>query len=272
MNRRILVAALVIALWVIAGAAMHLGPAAYLLLGVPLMLGFQWRVARRSIWNAWVARGERPPLDGPALAIAALAAAVPAWTLAAPHLGAASPVALSPTWAMTSIAGAFIAGQAIRSQRRDALVRALPATLAALAAMALLFSLHALQQHRSPLPARLDAATLLPAFASAIIYFDVSFIVEEVAFRGVLDPYLLGDERGPNAALASAVVGSALWGAWHLPIVFAPGTVQPLAMARVILGHAGIGLLLCLAVRRAGTLVPGAAAHALGDAFRDLVS
>jgi hypothetical protein len=274
MNRRILIGALAIAAWVIAGVALRLDAFAYLLLGVPLMLAFQWKIARRPLWNAWVAGDARPRVDGRTWAIALLVAAAPAWALVSGLLGAGPPSPDAPAWpwAATAVAGAFIAAPAIRAQRGAALRRALPATLGALVAMGLLFTIQALQRHHRLAPAWLDAASLRAALESAIVYFDVAFVVEEVAFRGVLDPYILGDERGANAALASAVVSSALWGVWHLPIVYAPGTVQPLTMARVILGHAGIGLLLCLAVRAAGTLVPGAAGHALGDAFRDFVS
>jgi hypothetical protein len=274
MNRRILVGALAVAAWVIAGVGLRLGAVAYLLLGVPLMLAFQWKVARRPLWNAWVAGDTPPRLDGRTWALFALAAAVPAWALVAGLLGPGAPSHDAPAWpwAATAVAGAFIAAATIRAQHGAALRRAWPATLGALAAMGLLFTMQALQRHHRLAPARLDMASMRASLASAIVYFDVAFVVEEVAFRGILDPYLLGDERGANAALASAVVSSALWGVWHLPIVFAPGTVQPLPMARIILGHVGIGLLLCLAVRAAGTLVPGAAAHALGDAFRDLVS
>jgi hypothetical protein len=273
MPRRILVGALVIALWVFAGVAFHLGAFAYLMLGVPLMLALQWRLRRRPAWSAWVSGAVAPRLDGRALAIAALLAAVPAWMLAAPFLesGASLRDAPSAPWAATALLGALAAGAAIGAQQAAAFRRALPAALGALAAMGLLFATQAAVRHRWPLAVP-GAGAVADALGTAVVYFDVSFIVEEVAFRGVLDPYILGDERGTNAALASAVVSSALWGVWHLPVVFAPGTVQPLAMIRLILGHAGIGMLLCLAVRAAGTLVPGAAAHALGDALRDLVS
>jgi hypothetical protein len=88
--------------------------------------------------------------------------------------------------------------------------------------------------------------------------------------RGILDPYLLGGERGTSAAWASAVAGSALWGLWHLPVVLAPGAADRVTVFRRVLSHVGPGAMLCFVARTAGTLAPSAAVHGMADAFRNV--
>lgn len=112
------------------------------------------------------------------------------------------------------------------------------------------------------------------------LYFPVSFVLEEVTFRGALDTHLhrlskrgSAVEVGPEAAgrrtgWSSALFVSALWGLWHLPIVAgsAPLAVTP---AQLLLLHCAIGVPLSLGWRRTGNLAVPALAHTLINAVRN---
>jgi len=271
MVRRVLIAGLVVALWMLVGVVLHLGVEAYLLAGVPLMIVFQRFVRRRPIRAAWVFDASAAVLDTRALVLGLAAAAVPVVRLATALAGERPLPAGVALWALAAVAGGLAAGVALRAQRAEALRQALPTIVVTLLSFLFMFSLGAFVAHRgrTGLPAASDIAD---ALVQAVLYFDVSFVLEEVAFRGVLDPYLLGDERGTNAAWASAVVGSALWGLWHVPIALAPGSADAIALLRLVLFHVGLGAMLCFVARLSGTLAPSAAVHGLADAFRNLIS
>ncbi len=50
-----------------------------------------------------------------------------------------------------------------------------------------------------------------------LLFFPVCFVLEEVTFRGMLDSHL--HRPGESLRFTSALLGSILWGLWHLPIV-----------------------------------------------------
>jgi membrane protease YdiL (CAAX protease family) len=109
-----------------------------------------------------------------------------------------------------------------------------------------------------------------------LLYFAVTFMLEEVAFRGALDSHIYqpptdGERRGGSAWL-SAIFVSVLWGIWHLPAL-PTGTAAAFAAAipALIMIHALVGVPLSFCWRASGTLVLPAAAHALIDSYRNCV-
>jgi membrane protease YdiL (CAAX protease family) len=111
-----------------------------------------------------------------------------------------------------------------------------------------------------------------PALAAVVVslatYLPVVFVMEEVLFRGALDPYLSGTEARPGRA--SALFGSALWGLWHLPVA---GFSLGLATVPYLIGiHVLLGFLLVTAWRRTGNLAAPGIAHAVIDAVRNGVA
>jgi len=67
---------------------------------------------------------------------------------------------------------------------------------------------------------------------------------------------------------ASAILGSVLWGLWHLPIV--PPEARGLRTVYSLIGvHSLIGIPLAVFWRRSGNLVIPAFTHALIDAVRN---
>ena len=161
--------------------------------------------------------------------------------------------------------GAFGAMYAMRAMDRSA-VRA-AARAAAIGSAAMVSVMVALRLatggfHGDVVPA------LAAAAVSLATYLPVVFVMEEVLFRGAIDPYVAGTEARPGRA--SAVFGSALWGLWHLPVA---GFSLGLATVPYLVGiHVLLGSLLVAAWRRTGNLAAPGIAHAVIDAVRNGVA
>ena len=69
------------------------------------------------------------------------------------------------------------------------------------------------------------------------LYFPATFLLEEVAFPGALNAHV--HHNGEGGGWVSAVVVSALWGIWHLPVSHALPFAQQLVelvVVHVLLG------------------------------------
>jgi membrane protease YdiL (CAAX protease family) len=97
-------------------------------------------------------------------------------------------------------------------------------------------------------------------------YLALGFVLEEVAFRGLVDAHV--HHRGEGRQWQSALFVSALWGMWHLPLVI--GTLPTLLLpVALFVPYILIGLPLSFAWRRGGNLALPVGAHAVIDAVRD---
>ncbi len=115
-------------------------------------------------------------------------------------------------------------------------------------------------------PKSITVSNLLIFGRSALLYFPISFVVEEVSFRGAIDGFV--QQRTEGGGWATAFLVSALWGIWHLPIVPHPS----IGMAAIlIVFQTLLGVPLSIAWRRSGNLAAPAAVHAFVDAFRNMV-
>jgi membrane protease YdiL (CAAX protease family) len=112
------------------------------------------------------------------------------------------------------------------------------------------------------------AAAVTTTGISLLTYLPVVFVMEEVLFRGLLDPYLHGSTPGHDRA--SALYGSALWGLWHLPVAFL--ALGVLAIPYLVIVHTTIGYFLVTAWRRTGNLAAPGISHAVIDALRNAVA
>jgi membrane protease YdiL (CAAX protease family) len=174
-------------------------------------------------------------------------------------------------WQLCCMTGAIAAGFALRQQSVEAARRALPAFAMVLWCGCVIMAAAALAQGKSPLPSRSD---LVPMLTDLALYFPVCFVLEEVAFRGVIDAHLFRPKEDLERrwAWTSAALSSLLWGLWHLPIVPISGAADFAGKTfGVVVVHMTVGIPLAFCWRRGGTLVLPAAAHALIDAYRNAV-
>jgi len=228
----------------------------YLLLGVPLTIGYQRWVARRPLHEIWVRDAERFRLDRAGVALAVLLAIMPAHALArGVAVGRVTPASL--LWLLCAVAGAVAAAFALRAMRRPSLRPTLACVLVA-GGIGTLLMTSAWHARGAPPP---GGAIL--ALRWLLLYFPVCFVLEEVFFRGTLDAHVSPPGRG---GWTSALFVSALWGIWHLPI--AP-TAGGAAVVGMLVVHTLIGVPLSLYWRRSGNLVGPALAHAAIDAVRN---
>jgi membrane protease YdiL (CAAX protease family) len=108
-----------------------------------------------------------------------------------------------------------------------------------------------------------------------LILTPVTFLVEEVFFRGVLDTYLHQGVQGSSWLSASYL--SALWGLWHLPLFH--GLYLPVLhwgqlpdiMAALLVVHIAVGVPLSIWWRRSGNLAVPGTTHALVDTIRNVL-
>lgn len=104
------------------------------------------------------------------------------------------------------------------------------------------------------------------AVEAILLYVPVQFFIEEVSFRGLLDTHV--HHGRATRQWPSALLVSALWGLWHLPIA-AAGQSLPVTIAQVLAVHCLMGVPMSLAWRRTGNLTVPVIGHALIDAFRN---
>jgi hypothetical protein len=255
--RRWLEGFLFIGLWVAIGILFRLNTNAYLLLGVPLTLLFQVGVRRQPIRALWVR--DAPPfrLRWVGTIVSVFLALIPALDLVESLVHQKW---IQAGWELCALIGAFGAGYAIRYWSRSTVRPFFFCLVVAGSLGSAAFVLSQLEE--SP---RLHA-NLVVGILSLLTYFPVIFVLEEVSFRGALDShwYHPGDRLG----WLSAILGSALWGLWHLPTI--PAEQWGWSMVAQLVGfHTVIGVPMALGWRKSGNLAVPGFTHAYIDAVRN---
>jgi hypothetical protein len=267
--RRYVESAAFVAVWMIGGWLLRLDSNSYLLLGVLLLVLFQLGVRRRPLRELWVRDPEQSlRLDRWSVVLAILFMALPAYFFI---MALSMRLWVEAAWALCAVVGGIAAGIILRSQPMSALRRALPVFGAALLIGFAIMALAAILNGGSPLLALND----MPAvFKDILLYFAVTFVLEEVAFRGGLDSHVhpFGVRNSGARAWGSALFVSVIWGLWHLPPeMVAGGQTFGELLAIDLFVHSLVGVPLSFTWRQSGTLVLPALAHALIDAYRNAV-
>ena len=266
-SRRYAESAAFVAVWMICGWLLRLRWNPYLMFGLPLLVLFQLGVRRRPLRELWLRDPERRlRLDRWGVVLAILFAAAPAILLIEEL---SQRLWVESAYALCAVAGGIAAGLTIRSQDADAFRRSLSVfglTLligfALMALLALLFGL-------SPVPSLARAPSIIK---DILLYFAVTFVLEEVAFRGGLDSHVYppGEPISRARAWGSALFVSVLWGLWHLPsdLLYGSDTFAVVLSSNLVV-EILIGVPLSFTWRKSGSLVLPALAHALIDAYRN---
>jgi membrane protease YdiL (CAAX protease family) len=259
---RAIVATLVIGGYMAIGFAFGLGADAYLLVGIPITIAFQVLVVRRPLRSLWLRGG--PPMTFTARsAIAVVVVAI------APAVVAAGAVRdgniATAGWGIAGMVGAVGAVYALRAMDRAAVRSTITSTVGS--ATVLVVVMVAYRLASGGFDGNITAA-LATAAISLATYLPVVFVMEEVLFRGLLDPYLHGSATGTDHP--STLLGSALWGSWHLPV--AAVSLGMLTIPYLVVVHSVLGYFLVTAWRRTGNLAAPGIAHAVSDALRNAVA
>ena len=253
-----------------AGWIFRLDADVYLVLGVPLVVLFQLFIRRQPLRSLWVRDAASFRLGLVGVVIAGVLILVPGYDLVVFALP--KRLWIVALWLLCACAGAVLAAFALRQQEANAARRGVPSFIAVVVTGTAIMAAGALARHHSvgfPLP---KLFFLLKQF---LLYFAVSFALEEVAFRGCLDSHLyrpLKNWQASGSPWPSAIFVSALWGIWHLPTLPIPSARGfAAAIPALIIVHTLVGVPLSFCWRASGTLLLPAAAHALIDAYRNTV-
>jgi membrane protease YdiL (CAAX protease family) len=171
---------------------------------------------------------------------------------------------------LCALAGAVAAAFALSHQRAIDARRGFPSFITAVLIGMAIMAAGALARHH---PIGLPLSKTFFLLKQFLLYFVVSFVLEEVAFRGALDSHIYqprSNGQRSGSPWLSAIFVSALWGLWHLPalpISSAPAFVA--AIPTLIIVHFLVGVPLSFCWRASGTLVLPATAHALIDSYRN---
>jgi hypothetical protein len=259
-ERRYIECFVFVAAWMAFGWIFHPSVLVYQMFGIPLLVLFQLVVARRSLSQLWVRKSEVFRLDR--------AGAVLSAVLMLPLVFAA--VKHRDSWEqmffyILAAIGAVPAAFALRHQHVKQLRAALPTFAAVVGIGWFSFVVYTLHIGHSPVAGLIK----LPSIGlDCLLLFTICFVIEEVAFRGVLDTHVAPISGNDKPAWMSAVFVSALWGLWHFPLC-QNGKLSFLAIS--LTAHILVGVPLSFCWRQSGTLVLPAAAHALIDAYRDVI-
>jgi membrane protease YdiL (CAAX protease family) len=259
---RAVIATLVIGGYMALGFAIGLSAEGYLLAGIPITIAFQVLVVRRPLRALWL-RDAPPVTFTPRSVVATVVVAIAPAIVAVGGIRAGNAVLMA--YGLAAMFGAVGAIYAIRAMDRDAVRATIRATMITSAILVSIMVSYRL------VSGGFDG-NLATSFATAMIsvatYLPVVFVMEEVLFRGLLDPYLHGSTPGPDRA--SALYGSALWGIWHLPVMSVALGVW--TVPYLVAVHTALGYVLVTAWRRSGNLAAPGSAHAVSDALRNAVA
>ena len=259
---RAAVATLVIGGYMAVGFVFGLGAEAYLLLGIPITIGFQLLVVRRPLRSLWLRQA--PPMTFTPRSIVAIVILAIAPVIVAVGGARDGDLALAG-WGLAGMVGAVGAVYALRAMDRPAIRTTIRTTV--ITGAVLVGIMVAYRLATGGFNGNVTAA-ITTTVISLATYLPVVFVLEEVLFRGLLDPYLHRSTPGPDRA--SALYGSALWGIWHLPVAFV--ALGVLTIPYLIAVHTILGYFLATSWRRTGNLAAPGIAHAVIDALRNAVA
>lgn len=248
-----------VGLWMALGWLLKLDANQYLLLGVPLTVAFQLLVNRRPLWAIWVRNAPPLRVTWQSLLVTVGLAALPAYGLYRTGFDDGWAVTC---WYVCAILGAPAVAYAIQNHDRRVTRSIRPAASIAVFIIALMVVSGVIHKGWGAL----TVSAALTTIKWSLLYLPISFVVEEVTFRGALDAYVYRpeDKRG----MGSAVALSFLWGLWHLPIVPLEGFWLLFAL-RLGCFHTLVGVPLSMSWRIGGNLLVPAVAHAVLDGVRN---
>jgi membrane protease YdiL (CAAX protease family) len=264
--RRTLEVTLFVAAWIAIGELMDASrdlsrQELYILLGIPLVAGFQLLIARSDLKDLWVRNGPPLRLGRLGVAITALAAIYPAVSaIEAISRSESLSLVLGPA---VAIGGAYGAGYAFglfeRSTWRYLALCVLTAVGWSVAIQVLLDFDESLA-HPGVFHPHADASVFI---TSLLLYLPTVFVLEEVVFRGALDSHI--HHEGDGHGVLSAAYLSLLWCCWHAPMFGWD------ALGGMILLMVPMGIFLSIYWRKSGNLGVNGAAHALSDSIRNAI-
>jgi membrane protease YdiL (CAAX protease family) len=266
--RRCAEAAAFVGVWIAVGYIFGLGDSTagmniYLLLTIPFVAAFQLVIRRQPLQHLWVREG--PALTRRTISITAalLLAIFPVYSIVylIDHSGGTANI----LYCLASLIGAVGGGYALKHFGRLQLRSLLLCLATAGVIGVLLFTKSATATGKHPLASVWSDHDVSVFFESLLTYLPALYVMEEVAFRGLLDSHVY--HPGERHGILTAIFVSMLWGWWHLPIT--PGIPVIEAVFALLALQVPVGVFLSIFWRRSGNLAVPGTTHALIDSWRN---
>jgi hypothetical protein len=262
-----------VGVWMAIGFILRLDANTYLLLGVPITIGFQLLIRKESLAALWMRSA--PELNiakwkAPAQLVGIIFALANAMLLYEYYFASHSLILV--LYELVAICGslplAYACHNFTRPMIRPLIMCFATAGVLAVALDTITYWLRVFELH-AQLPVSVGDFVYVWV-VSMVQYLPVVFLIEEVWFRGAFDShvYHLGD-RNPNL---TALYVSLLWGVWHFPIAYAPsaGLAAGIgSLASLMIFQGAVGYFLSLYWRRSGNLLVPGSVHAFADSVRN---
>lgn len=257
-----------VGIYIALGFVLKLDSNVYLLSGIPLMLVFQMAVRKKPIYQLWVRDATDFHLNRTAWVLAVLFAIYPAYALTKTAMLPQfdwSVVVMCPVAILGAVATGYSFSRFTKNTFRNFfLCVAIAGTVGVLITGIIAFvSIHFLHKAFQP--------NFIRGVKWLLLYIPLSFALEEVVFRGMIDTHIHPDVQ--KRSLASAFFVSVLWGLWHLPITSPTLGIKAFALKTgfLIFAHSIVGVPLSIFWRRSGNLAVPAFTHSLIDAIRNII-
>lgn len=256
---------LFVAVYIGVGLALKPDPNVYLFIGIPLTLLFQLLIRREPLQTLWVREYHRFSLSRWGLLIAFALMIYPVKQIISKGMSHH----LTPVFCcfmVAVMAGAVGAGYSLCYFKRDTWrYFSLCLLIGGGVGVSIMVSFAVIRAHMMHQSLYPNVPTGLSSLAT---YFPISFILEEVVFRGLLDSHI--HPKPESRGILSAMFVSALWGLWHIPVALHRGDKNAVAIVAMLLfTHTVIGVPLSIFWRRSGNLAVPAFSHAFIDAVRN---
>jgi membrane protease YdiL (CAAX protease family) len=257
---------LFVGIWITLGFVLNLDPNSYLLIGIPMMIAFQLFVRKKPVYQLWVRDGSSFQLDKLGILIAGCLMIYPCFRLVSQLIN--NEWGPGMLWNVAGIMGAVAAAYSIRQFRKETFRHTLLCLTTSGVISISLFTLAYFAQ--TTLLHKQFQPSLLTGIKSLLLYFPVCFMLEEVIFRGMIDPHI--HRQSDKKGIWSAIFIGVLWGLFHLPVTLANAKSSTDIIGGVfslIFVHTIVGIPLSIYYRKSGNLAVPSFSHAIADSFRN---
>ena len=239
-----------VALWMALGYAFRLSTHAYQLVGIPLFVGFQLLVRKQPLITCWLREPGAVRFDLLTGVLTLVLLVVPVTRL----LSVEGDEWIERGLLLACSVGAVGAALALRRFTLATIRHLLFCVATAGLPLCALILWQADVQFTTT-----QATALLEGF---LLNLAAGFVIEEVAFRGVLDAHI--HHAHDSQPWLSAIGLSLLWGWWHLPVRSGIPPIYNLVIFPLVALVPGVSF--SIAWRRTGNLAVPAVVHALINA------
>ncbi|MFZ6862882.1 CPBP family intramembrane glutamic endopeptidase [Undibacterium sp. Ji67W] len=268
-----IISTIIVFVWVVIGYSFDLDANQYLILGIPILILYQWFLRKKPLVQLWMFDSTHIGITKRSVFLLCLSMIIPTVALCKyfndfydSNIDVAKII-----WLLAALFGSL--GVAITID--NAIKKSFWKNAELLTLVILIIFVGVVANTVSALTNGKTLGnnlweTSFNLFLNVALYSNVGFVLEEVVFRGGFDAAILGDSRpeGKTGWWVAFYV-SLLWGIWHIPILIQNGA-DAIDIVRSLVFHIGLGIPLSILVRRTRSIGSAVFAHAFIDGWRNI--